>query len=109
MLKNKTKFIVLLLAFLLVISTFSFATDTAVTTSAEGSVTSTLPGDNAKVEATPTSEDETPTTQTPEIYNGDLYVFDNDIEMDQLVDGNVFLFGNNINVTGKVNGSLYVF
>lgn len=110
MLKNKTKFMVLLLAFLVVISTFSFATDTAVTTSVEGEVTSTLPGDNAKVqtEATTTETESTP-NQTSEIYNGDLYVFDDDINMDQLVDGNVYLFGNNINVTGKVNGSLYAF
>lgn len=50
---------------------------------------------------------ETPTEEN--IHNGDLYVFDNNIEMNQLVDGNVFLFGRNINITGKVNGSLYAF
>lgn len=104
MLKRKTKIIVLLLAFLLVVSTFSFATDTAVPTSEEGNVTSTLPGDNAKV------ENQTDTSaNTEEIYNGDLYIFDDNIEMNQLVDGNVYLFGKNINVTGKVNGSLYAF
>lgn len=110
MLKNKSKFVVLLLAFLLVVSTFSFATDAPVTTSNESDVTSTIPGDNAKVEGETANETPTTTTtETPEIYNGDLYVFDNNIEMNQLVDGNVFLFGNNINVTGKVNGSLYAF
>ena len=103
---------------MLVVSTFSFATDTPVTTSVEGEVTSTLPGDNAKtvepISETNTTTDTTTETENQattesEIHNGDLYVFDDDIEMNQLVDGNVFLFGNNINVTGKVNGSLYAF
>lgn len=115
MLKNKTKFMVLLLAFLVVISTFSFATDTAVTTSEDGgAIISTNPDDNTIVEGEVISEDTTTseTTESPdttEIYDGDLYVFDNDITMNQLVDGNVFLFGSNVNITGKVNGSLYVF
>lgn len=124
MLKTKSKFMVLLFAFVLIISTFSFATEgEPVVTSMEGApvvtsedgnanVTSTVPGDNAR-----TTEGEVPTTGTQnpdeptedDIYNGDLYVFDNNIEMDKLVDGNVFLFGRNINVTGKVNGSLYAF
>lgn len=106
MLKRKTKIVALLLTLLLVITTVSFATDTPVATSETGNVTSTVPGDNAKVEGNETS---TNTQETPEIHNGDLYVFDNKIEMDKLVDGNVFLFGNDINVTGKVNGSIYVF
>lgn len=54
MLKNKTKFVVLLLAFLVVISTFSFATDTAVTTSVEGNVVS-----NVTVDSTTTETEET--------------------------------------------------
>lgn len=107
MLKRKTKIIALLLTLLLVVSTISFATDTPVATSDTANVTSTVPGDNARVENEVTGE--TVPTDMPEIYNGDLYVFDNNIEMDKLVDGNVFLFGNNINVTGRVNGSLYAF
>lgn len=107
MLKQKSKIIALLLTLLLVISTISFATDTPVVTSETGNVVSTVPGDNARVEGNETSTNNT--AETPEVHNGDLYVFDNNIEMDKLVDGNVFLFGNNINVTGKVNGSLYAF
>ncbi len=103
MLKNKTKIMVLLLAFLLMFSTFCFATEGEPTPTSEetNTITSTAPGDNARV------EEGTEPEPTPEIYSGDLYVFDNNIEMDQLVDGNVFLFGDHINVTGKVNGSLY--
>jgi hypothetical protein len=118
MLKNKTKFMVLILAILLIVSTVSFAT--------EDTVTSTLPGDNAKTsedtavvtsdtegtaieEDTATETEETTDDTTTEIRNEDLYIFDDEINMDQLVDGNVYLFGNNINVTGKVNGNLYAF
>lgn len=107
MLKNKTKFVVVLLAFLLLISTLSFATDTAVTTSAEGDVVANVTTDTTTAEPEATTEG-ADASATEEIYNGDLYVFENDIEMNQLVDGNVYLFGNNINVTGKVNGCLYV-
>ncbi len=121
MLKTKSKFMVLLFAFVLVVSTFSFATEgepvvtsdegTPVVTSDEGNanVTSTVPGDNARTEVDPetnTSPSQEPTED--DIYNGDLYIVANDIQMDKLVDGNVFLFGRNINITGKVNGSLYV-
>lgn len=106
MLKHKTKFIVILLSFLMIISTFTFATDTAVTTSlVDDEAIISLDSDETSEETTTTEE----TDVEEEIYNGDLYIFDDNIEMDQLVDGNVFLFGNNINITGKVNGSLYAF
>lgn len=106
MLKNKTKIMVLLLVLLIIFSTFSFATDDVPTpTSIEGNVVDSLvPGDNTRTEV-----DETTPISDSEIHNGDLYVYDDNIKMDQLVDGNVFLFGNNIEVTGKVNGSLYAF
>lgn len=48
------------------------------------------------------------TESTPEIINGDLYLFDTDVKMDKLVDGNVFIIGNNVEVTGQVNGNLFV-
>ncbi len=64
-----------------------------------------------KKTGTPISEGETTgsTTPTPEIYNGDLYLFDNNVVMDKYVDGNVFIFGKNVEITGRVNGSLFVF
>ena len=105
MLKKKTKFIVLVLAFLLIFSTFSFATDTVTPTSE-------VPGDNARTEGEVPNENTNPDTHQhleEDIYNGDLYLFDNDITMDKLVDGNVFLFGKNIKVTGQVNGCLFAF
>lgn len=110
MLKNKSKIVVLLIAIIMLVSTISFATeDTAVNENAR----------TTESEATTTSEETTATNETgenanaeqttPEIYNGDLYLFDNNVVMDKLVDGNVFIFGQNVEITGRVNGSLFVF
>lgn len=105
MLKKKTKFILILLAAFLIVSTVSFATDEGIMPISETAEEKTIePRDNE----TPNETNETQTAEQSEIHNGDLYLFDNDIVMDQLVDGNVFIFGNNVKVTGKVNGSLYV-
>lgn len=105
MLKKKTKFILILLASFLIVSTVSFATDEGIMPISETAEEKTIePRDNE----TPNETNETQTAEQSEIHNGDLYLFDNDIVMDQLVDGNVFIFGNNVKVTGKVNGSLYV-
>lgn len=101
MLKNRSKLIVAILVVLLLVSTISFATNENVTPiSAEQNVVSS---DNN------VTEENAEGAATPEIHDSDLYLFDDNIVMDQLVDGNVFLFGNNIEITGKVNGSLYVF
>lgn len=45
---------------------------------------------------------------TPEIHNGDLYLFDTKVVMDKLVDGNVYIFGNDVEITGQVKGNLFV-
>lgn len=105
MFKRKTKFIVILLAILLVFSSFSFATDEGIMPISETSEEKVIQPRDTET-TTETNEAQTP--EQTEIYNGDLYLFDNDIVMDQLVDGNVFIFGNNVKVTGKVNGCLYV-
>lgn len=105
MLKKKTKFVVILLAVFLVISTFSFATDEGIMPISETSEEKTIQPRDTE---TPTETNETQTSEQAEIYNGDLYLFENDIVMDQLVDGNVFIFGNNVKITGKVNGCLFV-
>ena len=110
MLKNKVKLLVLLTCIIMLISTLSFATNDIV------------PGDNARTtegDVQTTSEETAPVTEgennqgtaqpTPEIYNGDLYLFDNNVVMDKYVDGNVFIFGRNVEITGRVNGSLFVF
>lgn len=105
MLKNKTKLIVLLVAIVMLLSTISFATDDAVVTSEVLDATTT----SAETPINEETHDEEHNDETPEIYSGDLYLFDNNVVMDKLVDGNVFIFGKDIEVTGRVNGSLFVF
>ena len=91
MLKKNLKLLAILFIILTTISsfTFCFAEETNETVA----------------EASATSEE----TSEEEIYERDLYLFDSNIVMDQLVDGNVYLMGNNITVSGQVNGNLFVF
>lgn len=105
MFKKKTKFIVILLVAFLIVSTFSFATDEGIMPISETSEEKTVQPRDTE---TPTETDEVQTPEQEEIHNGDLYLFDNDIVMDQLVDGNVFIFGKNVKITGKVNGCVFV-
>ncbi len=100
MLKMKSKFIALFITILLVLSTTVFASDADIMPISEETNT---------VDTNTVTSDEQETEPMPEIRNDDLYIFDNNIDMDQLVDGNVFLFGKNITVSGSVNGSLYAF
>lgn len=109
MLKNKSKVFVAVLVVLLLLTTFTFATDgTAVPLSSEGNLVSTVPGDNAKTTEGGDNTPEAGDTSTEEIYDGDLYIFDSNVVMDRLVDGNVYIIGNNVEITGKVNGNLFV-
>lgn len=107
MLKNKSKIVILLIAFIMLISTISFATEG--TTAGENARTDeAMPISNTVDDTGNSSSEPDNTNPAPEIYNGDLYLFGFDVEMDKLVDGNVFIFANNVNITGKVNGSLFV-
>lgn len=99
MFKKKTKLFLLITIILLIVSTISFATsDNTVTPISETNVINTV--DNEV--ATNTENDD------PEVYNDNLYLFNNTVIMDQLVDGNVYIIGQNVEITGKVNGSLFV-
>ena len=98
MLKNKSKIVVLLITILLLVSTCCFATDDTVTTD------TTVDANNNTVttETTDSSEttEDTETAVDTEIYNGDLYLFDNDVLMNRLVDaGNtVIVIEHNLDV-----------
>ncbi len=98
MIKKKLKLLAVLFIILTVISSFSlcFADEVneAVTTSEQANTASNT-----------TSSEET----EENIVEGDLYLFDNNITMDQLVDGNVYIMGKNITISGQVNGNLFVF
>ena len=88
MIKKNLKLFTILLIILTVISSFSicFAEET-----------------NEVATDTQTTED------VENVYEGDLYLFDSNVTMDQLVDGNVYIFGSNVTVSGQVNGNLFVF
>lgn len=62
------------------------------------------PSSDIEVTDVPT---ETP-EEKPEIYSGDLYLFDTKVVMDKLVDGNVFIIGQEVDITGQINGNLFV-
>ena len=96
MLNKKLK---LLIAIFLVLSlVFSFSSSIVNATN-EAVVTSEI------------SEEEAVSTEEPEYeeHSGDLYLFENEINMDKLVDGNVFIVGKNVTITGQVNGNLFIF
>ena len=43
-----------------------------------------------------------------EILYSDLYLFNNSVDIPQIVDGNVFVYGQNVNITGVIRGNLFV-
>lgn len=87
---------------LIVSSTFVFATDSNVP---ENQVVSTDENINA------TSEDgeilATYETNYDLVYS-DMYLFDSNVEVSQVVDGNVFVYGGTVKVTGAISGNLFV-
>ena len=44
-----------------------------------------------------------------ELVYSDMYLFDNNVEVSQVVDGNVFVYASTVNVTGAISGNLFVF
>ena len=44
-----------------------------------------------------------------EFVESDMYLFDVNIDISQIIDGNVFAYGGTVNVTGEINGNLFVF
>lgn len=61
--------------------------------------------------AVPTSDDDDILASFETNYElaySDLYFFDNNVEVSQIVDGNVFAYGQTVNVTGIIHGDLFV-
>lgn len=58
------------------------------------------------VTATPYTTDSSENTTT--VVEDDLYLYGNDINMNQIVDGNVYIFGKNVTINGEVDGDLFV-
>lgn len=115
MLKHKCKIIAIIIAIITFISTFCYAeneitnntvsSDTNVVTTSETSTDQSAVTTSENTE-NPDSLDSTYTQ--PEIYEGDLYLFDSNVKMDKLVNGNVYIMGNNVEITGQVAGNIFV-
>ena len=101
---NQLRFLIIVFTVIMLLSTFSFATD---------DTTNPISNDNTIDSTTTTPDNNTQDNNqepiTTKTHDGDLYLFGDKIVMDQLVDGNVYIFGNEVKITGKVNGNLFIF
>ncbi len=102
MFKQKVKLFCIILVTILLLSTFSFATDT-----------STIQPRTTVDEISNSISDEntitTNETTMPPITYDDIYLMGTDVVMDKYVEGNVYLFGSNITVSGQATGNLFAF
>jgi fumarate reductase subunit D len=103
MLKNKCKILFLLVAIVTLISTLSFATDESDIMLISEDEGNAIVEDEDYVD----TEEESDTSSDDWIEN-DLYIFDDKVEINQIVDGNVFVFANEVVVTGEIGGDLFV-
>lgn len=105
------KFIKIILFSVIVISilTFSYATQVPETTA--GDLEDTVPISD-ELDSEESGDDYDDLTDLsflqPEIYEGDLFVFESNVEVNKLVNGNVFVFGNNVKISGQIVGNLFV-
>lgn len=115
--KKQKKLFLLLFIFILTLSLFYSVNATEKTTDLSSSSGEEIwysnEEDNAiqgEVDNITDNLDETNNSEQPEVFDGDLYKFENnDCVIDQMVDGNVYVMCNgNVTVTGQINGSLYV-
>lgn len=98
MLKNKFKFLILLVSIITLVSTLSFATSEA----------DIMP--ISETDENVTSEEGVTTDDSFEAnwVNNDLFLVDDKVEINQIVDGNVFVIANEVVVTGEIGGDLFV-
>jgi len=111
-----SKFLLVLVTILCLISTFSFATDgTPVTTSEDATTLSVenpeategTEGENAEDTATEgTTEDATPEGGAE--VNNDQYLMGDEITISETVNGNAFIIADTLTITGQIGGDLFV-
>ena len=58
------------------------------------------------ITATPYVADSSESTTA--VVEDDLYLYGNDINMNQAVDGNVYIFGKNVTISGEIDGNLFI-
>lgn len=128
MLKNKSKAIAIIAIVMLVFSfafTYVYATDVAAeeqpaqepaatpsdaaSTDQAAQPATTSDGNAVTADNLSAADEATDSKENKDIHEGDLYIFDQTVNMDQLVDGNVYIFGNDVTISGQINGNLFVF
>ena len=97
MLKNKFKFMFLLIAVVVLISTLSFATDTE-----EISI------DELLSSAAEGSEEDAEEYVDDDWINNDLYEMGDTVTIDKVVDGNVFVMAQEVTITSEIGGDAFV-
>lgn len=102
MLKNKSKFILLLMLIVTLVSTLSFATE--VTTSNDDNDIALI---SENEETNPVSDDDA--DNAADWVQSDLYVFEDSPTIDKIVNGNAYIFGNEVTITGEIGGDVFVF
>lgn len=106
MFKKTQKIFAILTLMLILMATTCFATeDTAVVMSDDAVVTS----EDSATEEEHNHEDEATTeTEEQELYEKDLYIFEDTVSIKDLIDGNAYVIGSNVTVSGKIAGDLFI-
>ena len=104
MLKNKSKFILLIALIVTLISTLSFATEV---TSLDDNDDIALISENEETE--PIYAEEENSDNSDNWIQSDLYVFEDSPTIDKIVNGNAYIFGNEVTITGEIGGDVFVF
>lgn len=108
MIKKNLKFLTVFILAFAIISSFSFCfADTKEKTDKNENKTETS---NTTTEEATSAEQTTAENANEEnkIHEGDLYLCNPKVNMDQLVDGNVYILANDVTISGQINGNLFV-
>lgn len=104
MLKTKSKILLALFLVLILVSSYCFATEEPAVDGQVISEEDTATISETEGENETNSEEDVRASWT----NDDLYIFQDKVELSNVIDGNVFIIANEVNVTGEVGGDLFV-
>ena len=94
--KIKNRVIACIFIFLFLLSSICFAANTEANSTASNEIQNTTSGEEATPEA------------TYQFITSDVYRFDTDISINDIIDGNVFAFGSNVTISGEIGGDVFV-
>lgn len=121
MLKNKIlKLLLVIFSVVTLITPLSYAENEVTTTESDTETSSdvSIESDTSTEESTDYTDDEAIIDEQEtdsenqesqqEIFEGDLYIAEDEVLMTQLVNGNVYIIGNKVKITGQIAGNLFV-